>query len=510
MTTDEAINQDEFMEPPASFKSAVWKYFKLTKSRKLSVCNVCNTVMSYSGNTTNLQTHLRRHHPHIEICLGGQNTYSGGNSLNTSKSSPVPVSSIFNSTESSSSDSFLSLNVNKLIPVGGSGKSWFITDAITKYLASDLRPVSVIEDPCFRNLIHILDPSYNLPATQQFSEIEIPRLYHSIKSNIKEKVSSADRVSLSTDVWTSKSNQNHVTVTCHYIDNDWQVRDYVLQTCVLSECYSGSEIASLLWQISQEWDLQDIFSAVVTDNNTCINIRSSSHKQFETLLVCFAESLNKATLDGLSVPEVMDLLQKIRKIIMFFYMNENAAGILKQKQAILDVPQNSLMSDVPDRSTSSYDMLEQFLEQKSAICAVLASKEMRKQTMDIVMLTDHESVDVKLLVDLLKPMKMAMQAICEKSAPTLSVVGPLLSQLKGRMQTKDGDSAIIISVKEAILNSLQTCHTEKDMEFFYIASALDPRFKTLPFLTDVERLSVFSSLAVSVTELNKMVCISVN
>ncbi|KAJ8305810.1 hypothetical protein KUTeg_016355 [Tegillarca granosa] len=358
MTAEEAINQDEFIEPPASFKSAVWKYFKLTKSRKLSVCNVCNTVMSYSGNTTNLQTHLRRHHPHIDICLG-QGTYSGGNSTNTLKSSPVPVSSIFNSTESSSSDSFLSLNVNKLIPVGGS------------------------------------------------------------------------------------------------------------------------------------------------DSSTYVSMTSSPQRQFELLLVCFAQNLNKATLDGFSVPDVMDLLQKVRKIVTFFYMNKNAAGILKQKQTILDVPQNSLMTDVRDKSTSSHDMLEQYLEQKSAIYAALTSKEMRKETIDIVMLTDDEIANIKFLVDLFKPMKMAMQAICEKSAPTLSVVAPLLSQLRGRMKNKDNDSVIITSVKEAILNSLQTCHTKEDMDFFYIASALDPRFKTLPFLSDVERLTVFSSIAVKVTELNK-------
>lgn len=503
MTAEEAINQDEFIEPPASFKSAVWKYFKLTKSRKLSVCNVCNTVMSYSGNTTNLQTHLRRHHPHIDICLG-QGTYSGGNSTNTLKSSPVPVSSIFNSTESSSSDSFLSLNVNKLIPVGGSGKSWLITDAITKYLASDLRPVSVIEDPCFRNLIHILDPSYNFPATQQFTEIEIPRLYHSVKSNIKEKVSCAERVAFSTDIWTSKSKQNHVTVTCHYIDSDWQVKGYVLQTCVLSECCSGNEIATSLWHIAEEWELQDTLSAVVTDSSTYVSMTSSSpQRQFELLLVCFAQNLNKATLDGFSVPDVMDLLQKVRKIVTFFYMNKNATGILKQKQTILDVPQNNLMTDVRDKSTSSHDMLEQFLEQKSAIYAALTSKEMRKETIDIVMLTDDEIANIKFLVDLFKPMKMAMQAICEKSAPTLSVVAPLLSQLRGRMKNKDNDSVIITSVKEAILSSLQTCHTKEDMDFFYIASALDPRFKTLPFLSDVERLTVFSSIAVKVTELNK-------
>ena len=48
-----------------------------------------------------------------------------------------------------------------------------------------------VEKPGFRNLIHTLDPKYNLPSRKYFIEQEIPRMYDEVKEVVKAKVSGA-------------------------------------------------------------------------------------------------------------------------------------------------------------------------------------------------------------------------------------------------------------------------------------------------------------------------------
>jgi hypothetical protein len=51
-------------------KSSVWNRFSLkrefstnTIDKTVAVCNLCKTEIKHAGGTTNLSTHLRRHHP---------------------------------------------------------------------------------------------------------------------------------------------------------------------------------------------------------------------------------------------------------------------------------------------------------------------------------------------------------------------------------------------------------------------------------------------------------------
>ena len=55
---------------PVCLKADVWEQFGLKKKKEsedldksMAVCKLCHTNVKYSGNTTNLRAHLKRHHP---------------------------------------------------------------------------------------------------------------------------------------------------------------------------------------------------------------------------------------------------------------------------------------------------------------------------------------------------------------------------------------------------------------------------------------------------------------
>lgn len=133
-------------------------------------------------------------------------------------------------------------------------------------IAKDLQPVSIVEDEGFRNLVKILDPRYRIPSRKQLMKEKIPKLYEECHSRVKKAVDGANSVVLTTDIWTSRATEAYLTVSCHIIDENWQMQAYVLQTCSFQGQHNAENICSELKRVTQEWGITDKVQAVITDN----------------------------------------------------------------------------------------------------------------------------------------------------------------------------------------------------------------------------------------------------
>ncbi|KAI4789137.1 hypothetical protein KUCAC02_035424 [Chaenocephalus aceratus] len=158
---------------------------------------------------------------------------------------------------------------------------------------------------------------------------------------------------------------------------------------------------------------------------------------------CYAHTLNLAAQRALKITAVARLLGRVRRIVNFFRRSTTANHMLKEKQRLLQLPEHKLMTDVVTRWNSAHDMLDRFLEQQPAICAALLSSELEE------------------VVSTMKPMKEATQYMSKEKTSTLSVIAPL---------------------QDTLINGL------KPIE------AMDPRFKSLPFLTENQRQEVYDGL----------------
>lgn len=80
---------------------------------------------------------------------------------------------------------------------------------------------------------------------------------------------------------------------------------------------------------------------------------------------------------------------------------------------------------------------------------------------------------------------------------------PLKEQLLIVLTVLDSDSALLRSVKSAIATDLTNRYTaEESLNFMLEASALDPRFKSLPYLNDNGREAVSSRLVERIQAVN--------
>lgn len=63
----------------------------------------------------------------------------------------------------------------------------------------------------------MLCPAYTMPTRKKNSNSLISRIYNEIKENVKNKLSLVDAVCLTTDGWTSLTQQSYIAITAHFI-----------------------------------------------------------------------------------------------------------------------------------------------------------------------------------------------------------------------------------------------------------------------------------------------------
>ncbi|XP_055049286.2 E3 SUMO-protein ligase ZBED1-like [Misgurnus anguillicaudatus] len=155
-------------------------------------------------------------------------------------------------------------------------------------------------------------------------------------------------------------------------------------------------------------------------------------------------------------------------------------------------------------------MIERFLEQQPAICAALLSPQVRKSGSDICTLSETDISTAEKIASALKPMKDATLIMSEDSTPTLSVIGPLHSQLLHDTEAAGvaaaADTPVIREIKLAIHDDLAKRYSSaRDKRMLYSASFLDPRFKALPFLTEDDQLDIHANVVSEAAALERQV-----
>ncbi|XP_046567978.1 E3 SUMO-protein ligase ZBED1-like [Haliotis rubra] len=245
-------HQTVIVYPPAKFKGAVWKYFGFWKieGRTLeneTICRICEHTINYTcKNTSNMAIHLRRKHA-IETSNQGDKT---------SLSSTMNLVHVNGSVNKSSMGqlSIQSAFQTKLAP--GSSRAQLITRNLALYIATDLRPYSIVESQGFKKLMNCLEPKYTLPSRTTLSRKVIPDLYEKVKEEVKAGLKASHSVALTTNGWTSRATQSYITITAHFIDDERELKNKVLQTRPIFDSHTGVNIADVFKQAIDDWELK--------------------------------------------------------------------------------------------------------------------------------------------------------------------------------------------------------------------------------------------------------------
>ncbi|MBN3283372.1 ZBED4 protein, partial [Polyodon spathula] len=232
-------------------------------------------------------------------------------------------------------------------------------------IVMDLQPISIVEDRGFNAFVKTLDPRYKIPSRKCLMEGTIADMYKDCQDKARANCQRAHSVVLTTDMWTSRSIEAYLTVSCHFIDN-WQMQEFVLETDRLRMQPHGIK----------------------------------------------------------AVPEVVQLLEKCSSIVSFFHHSTKATKKLKQIQKQLKVAEHKLIQSVETRWNSVFYMLERLHEQREAVTTALCL--LGKNTL---CLSIEELFMIHLTIEALRPFKEATREVSAKKHVFVSKVIPLVSLL---------------------------------------------------------------------------------
>ena len=156
-------------------------------------------------------------------------------------------------------------------------------------ITTDLQPLSIIEDNGFVALLKFLDPKYQLPSRKIFKKW-LENKYEEATSNVKNELANVRKVCITTDTWTSVNMDSFLTVTCHFINDIYQIKTYVLETVKIEGSHTGAAIANNLQSIFNNWKIEDKVISIVTDNAANIKFAIKQLEPRTTNILCFAHT----------------------------------------------------------------------------------------------------------------------------------------------------------------------------------------------------------------------------
>ena len=153
--------------------------------QNIAVCFDCGVSVKLAGGTSNLQTHIRRHHPLKQAVRSKYVVQAEASTLQSTvtqvpSTSNVKTVSVQNSKQTTIMAAFGATSSQKPYPAQ-SPRASEITKQLGRFLAEDMRPYSLVESDHFKSLLRTLDPRYRCPSRTYFSETVIPMLYNEVR-----------------------------------------------------------------------------------------------------------------------------------------------------------------------------------------------------------------------------------------------------------------------------------------------------------------------------------------
>lgn len=374
------------------------------------------------------------------------------------------------------------------------------TALIVNMIIDDLLPVNTVTHSGLKNLLKYLAPNYTVPCRASITA-RLEAKHDELTQKAITLLSSPTvlGVGLTTDMWTSLATEGFIGLTCHYIDRAWQMRSLILASEEMAENHTGVNIAARLTELAKTFGIREKVGAVVHDNAASCNLAAKllHDEQGWEHQPCVGHTLQLAVEEGLSHHTISTMIRIAKKIVGHFNHSALACTKLHKVQEQQGKKKLNLIQDVATRWNSTYLMLQRLVDQQTAVTTVLenerSSLKMSGAQWDLA----------KDVVHVLKPLQVATTVLSMEGNPSTSCVQPILhGLLNDHLKTTDADSTTIKQLKSAIAGDLRDRFPQQKCKLAWLASALDPRFKSLDFLSAGQRATVWEDARAEVKKLH--------
>ncbi|GFO30823.1 Zinc finger bed domain-containing protein 1 [Plakobranchus ocellatus] len=495
---------------PRRPRSVVWYYFDKPPNEPFSArCKLCGLVCHHALNTSNLFKHLRVKHPASyreanETRVQEMQLYL---ELKTKAGKPITnhirrgLAKKYEEDETSSTSSAVVKSESpekakkSYTPatytsrksyggVGGSSKPrQNLNRAFIRMLAKDMLHPSLFSGAGFKEFLSACDVRAEMPSKKTICKSLLPELVEETKLIIKLDLKSVSSLALSIESWPYKETQSFVTISAHFIKDNWSVSSFVLESFDCTDERTETKMATNLKRITDEWSVTERVVALVSAVPDEIVSSASLVNGWEEI-ACFGRILNRIVIDALaSVSEIERIQKKANEAVTFFDVSVKASTTLSAVQEQHSLPDHRLKQERLHDWSSIYYMFVRVIEQYEAINTVLCFL-----NRDLMCICDDEVELIRGVVQVLKPFQAATQELCTEPYTCLSKVIPIATLLQQVISAGMGSNTPTSSLgpqnvlKNALISQMQQRFSGlENSSILCAATLLDPRFKQHAF-----------------------------
>ncbi|XP_039969915.1 zinc finger BED domain-containing protein DAYSLEEPER-like [Bactrocera tryoni] len=198
----------------------------------------------------------------------------------------------------------------------------------------------------------------------------IPALYEECKHKVREMIRSGEKFCITTDCWTSRNTSSSFAVTAHYVSENFELTSVLLSSSQLRQNHTAENVSEAIQQIVSDWKINEKILLAVSDNASNIKsaiINKLGWKHFG----CMAHTINLIVKEGLRIPEVEQVTDKVKIIVAHFKKSTSANEAFKNYQRNSGKEPLELIQQVETRWNSTLAMLERFSELEEAVKCTL-------------------------------------------------------------------------------------------------------------------------------------------
>ncbi|CAN1799541.1 Putative AC transposase [Linum perenne] len=129
-------------------------------------------------------------------------------------------------------------------------------------------PLSIVDHHYTNIFLTDLQPQFRVPCRNTIKK-EILGMYEIERVKIKKKIdANIGRIAITTDMWTATiQKKGYMVVTSHYVDNNWHLRNHLLQFIYVPAPHTTDRLASRLVRCMMKWNVDAKLSSITLDNS---------------------------------------------------------------------------------------------------------------------------------------------------------------------------------------------------------------------------------------------------
>src|SRR6266498_4855564 len=154
----------------------------------------------------------------------------------------------------------------KKVPSHHTLKQAELKKVTTEWLVTDSLPFNVIYGKGYRKMIQRFDPAFIFPSNKSIKK-DLAIAYQKGVLALKELISvTCETASITTDLWTVRSNDGYIGVTLHWLFSDFEIYDVILAVEKMEYPHTSERIKEYLNKKIEEFELTGKIVCAITNN----------------------------------------------------------------------------------------------------------------------------------------------------------------------------------------------------------------------------------------------------